>query len=331
MAVTIKDIARKANVTPTTVSLSLRDQPGVSAEKRKEIKRLAEQMGYRPNVLGRGLQGGKTHSVGILWSLCGPHNSMEVTRDLALRAQRHEYISYVVDNLSDPIIIRRALDEFARRGVDALIIQYDYPEEILDQLRSFQAVVVVGYFPKRIPVDSIYYNLSPGVCQMAKHFLTRGRRRPFVLSHIHDSESNVYKIESFLGEFRKQGIHPGPEAFLKSPSIHPQDVAGALEKRFPGNSFDFDTLFTMTDHLAAAAMKWLKQRGIRIPEEVAVGGFNDDDLCDYFDPPLASVFRNHTLLADEIERLIFTRLETPDLPPRNVEVPMTFVRRESAG
>jgi DNA-binding LacI/PurR family transcriptional regulator len=329
MAVTIKDIARKANVTPTTVSLSLRGRPGVSLEKREEIKTLARQLGYRPSFLGRGLQGGKTHSLGILWSLCGPHLSMEVTRDLTLRAQKREYISYVVDSLSDPGIVNQTLEDFARRRVDALIIECNWADKILDQLKLFPSVVVVGKFPQTIPMDYVHYDRTSGIRQMAKHFIAAGRHRPLVLYH--GEETNFFKIQAFLSEFQEQDIPVNPERLFKMPTVDPQEVTRILEEYYSDKPIDVDAIFGMTDHTAAAAMKWFKQRGIRIPDDVAVCGFNDDDLCEFFEPPLASVHRNHKRLSEEIDSMIFTRLSQPNLPPRNVTIPMTFVPRASAG
>lgn len=329
MPVTIKDIAKRLRVSNVTVSKALRSKPPISLKMQEKVKRVALEMGYRPNILGRALQGGKTHSVGILWSLCGPHLSMEVTRDLTLRAQKHEYISYVVDSLSDPGVIKRTLEDFTRRRVDALIVQCNWPEEILNHLKSFPAVVVVGKFPQTIPMDYVHSDRTPGIRQMARHFIDAGRRRPLVLYY--GRETNFFKMQAFLSEFREQGIDVGPDAAPDLSLSQPKDISGFLEERFSDNPAAFDCVFAMTDNIAAAAMKWFKQRGIKVPDDVAISGFNDDELCVFFDPPLASVHRNHKQLTEEIDRMIFSRLAQPDLPPRSATIPMTFVPRESAG
>lgn len=352
MTVSIKDIAKKANVTPTAVSMALRGRAGVSSQKREEIKNLAQKMGYRPSFLGRALQGGKTHSIGILWSLCGPHPSMNVTRDLTLRAMRREYISYVVDSLSDPVIIDQTLEDFVRRRVDALIILHDRPGEVIDRLKAFPAGVVVSHYPYQVDADYIYYDLTAGIRQMARYFLSKGRRRPMVLCGapvdwqvvnqflsndrsgpmvFNSWSTNMVKTYAFLSEFQTQGIEVRPESVVDVLSNDPQDVSKILDRWQINAATMPDVVFASTDHLAAAALKWFKSHKIKVPETVAVGGFNDESLCDYFDPPLASVHRNDKALAVEIDRLIFSRLEDPDLPPRNVEVPMSFVWRESAG
>lgn len=352
MIVSIKDIAKKANVTPTAVSMALRGRAGVSQQKREEIKKLAKKMGYRPSFLGRALQGGRTHSLGILWSVSSLSPSMNVTRDLTLRAMRREYISYVVDSLSDPAIIDQTLEDYVRRHVDALIILHDRPGEIIDRLKAFPAGVVVSHYPHQVDADYIYYDLTAGIRQMANYFLSKGRRRPMVLSGgpvdwqivnqflskdrswpmvFNSWPTNMVKTCAFLSEFLDQGIEVGPEAVVDVLSNDPQDVSKILDK-WQANVVSMpDVVFASTDQLAAAAMKWFKSRKINVPEAVAIGGFNDEDLCDYFDPPLASVHRNDKALAVEIDRLVFSRLEDPDLPPRRAEVPMSFVWRESAG
>jgi len=352
MTISIKDIAKKANVTPTAVSMALRDRAGVSPQKREEIKKLAAQMGYRPSFLGRALQGGRTHSMGILWSVSSINPSMSVTRELTLRAMQRDYISYVVDSLSDPAIINHTLEDYIRRHVDALIILHDKPAEIIDRLKVFPASVIVSYYPQQVNTDYIYYNLTAGIKESAKYFLSKGRRRPMVLNggavdpqimkHFFSKDRphpmvlnnwpvNLIKTYTFLSEFQDHGIEVTPEAVVEVQSNDSQSVSRILDKWQTDGASMPDVVFASTDQLAAAAMKWFKSRKINVPETVAISGFNDEDLCDYFDPPLASVFRNDKVLVDEIERLIFSRLKSPDLPPRNIEVPMSFFWRESAG
>lgn len=328
MAVSIKDIAEKANVTPTAVSMALRGLAGVSPKKREEIRNLAQKMGYSPSFLGRALQGGRTHSLGILWSICGLHPSMNVTRDLTLRAMRRDHISYVVDSLSDPGIIEHTLQDFARRRVDALIIAHDEPEKIMDRLKPFPAVVVVGRAPRQVGVDFIYHDHTSAICRAARHFLSKGRRR---LMTLNCDPSNAFKAQAFLSELREQGVAVDPEMVLEAPSPDLPCIQETLDKWHAGGSPMPDAVFAVTDYAAAAAMKWFRRRGVRIPETVAIAGFNDDPFCECFDPPLASVRHQNEALADEVERLIFSRLETPDLPYRNVEVSMSFIWRESAG
>lgn len=332
MAVSIKDIAKKANVTPMTVSLSLRDLAGVSDEKRREIKRLAEQMGYQPNYLGRGLQGGRTHSLGLLWSLCGPQVATELSREVTLRAQKHGYISYVVDSLGDPGVIDRTLKDYSHRRVDAVAVQYIAPEflteKVISQLSSFPASAVVSTFACSLPVDHIHHNLLAGIRHAAMLFISQNRSRPAAL---YTFQGNRHKAEAFIGEFRNHGIEVSPDSLMDLSTFDVRKALNFLDARFPDGRFPYDCVFCQIDDIAMILMKWLRKKNIKVPDDVPVIGFNNSIGCDCFDPALASVSFNDSALAEEIDKMIFSRLENPELPPREVSVPSVFIYRESAG
>lgn len=326
MAATIKDIAERANVGPTAVSLALRGLAGVSQAKREEIKEIARQMGYRPSFFGRGLQGGRTQSIGILWSLWG-HPSAQLVRDLTFRALRRNYISYVIDSLSDPGIIDRTLDEFSRRRVDAMIM-YCPPGEVPEALSRFPVAVAVGREAWQGDIDYIHYDHCFGIRQMARHFLAKGRTRPVALCN---GKVNRFKSEAFLEEFCHNGVRVDEDSLVMIPENESKVTVELLQSVCGSRLPNLDCLFGSTDVIAAVAMKWLAARGVRIPEDVAVGGFNDEDMSRLHEPALASVGFNNVKLADAIDNLVMTRLEGPDTPVRNQVVPFEFVARASAG
>lgn len=329
MPPTIKDIARKLRVSHVTVSKALRGQPPISLKMQEKVKRIAREMGYRPNVFGRGLQGGRTHSLGILWSLEGPHDSTFITRDLTLRAMRREYISYVVDSLHDPMIFKRTLEDFARRRVDAVIVQHDWPKEIESLLVGFPAAVVICSNAESLNVDCIHLNRLAGIRESAQYLLSRGRRKPMVMYY---SKENRFKAEAFVEEFEQREVSfSRDETYLEISSREDEVVWNLLEDRFPDGRIPADAVFCHTDDVASIFMKWLRSHGLRIPEDIAVVGFNDCSFCRWIEPPLASIYRNDRNVVETAEEFIFSRLENPDLPPRNVMIPMTFIHRESAG
>lgn len=329
MPVTIKDIAKRLKTSHVTVSKALRDQPRVSEEMRAKVKQIAQEMGYSPNYLGRGLQGGRTHTLGILWSICEPDFTEELIRSLTIKIQRHGYISYVVDSLSDPGVLAQALNDYAQRRVDAIIMEYEYPEKLLARLKAFPAVVLVGRYERTIDFDYIHHDIAPGVCESARYLISKGRRRPLFL--FYDRLNYHDKGKAFLDEFQNHGIILPADALMELPSYEIQNISAFLDAQFSDKPFPYDAVFCSTDKVGMTLMKWLRGRGVKIPDDVAVVGFNDSEFCECFDPPLASVYPNGEKLMEEVERLVFSRLDNPELPPRSIKVPLKFVLRESAG
>jgi LacI family transcriptional regulator len=127
---TINDIADHVGVDKSTVSLVLRRKKTamrISQLTQDRIFSAPKDLNYRPNVLARGLKGGQTHSVGIVWDMSVAQASVLMTRDLMVRIQNRQYVPYVIDNQSNFDKTLGSLSEFANRGVDGVIVELPSP------------------------------------------------------------------------------------------------------------------------------------------------------------------------------------------------------------
>jgi LacI family transcriptional regulator len=334
MPVTIKDIAKRLNTSYVTVSKALRDQPPISQEMRDKIKRAAKEMGYEPNFLSRGLSGGKTRSICILWSLSGPHQSEGMARNLLARIQNRGYVPYLSDHLGTWRDTKKILRDYIQRRVDGVIFQgvsvLLADPEVTKLLSMFKVVVVINPSEELITGDLVVQDRDCASRAVADYFVRTGRRRPVFLGPMIDKQ---YKGISFWDQLKKHKVEP----FLK-PNIETdgesstitQDCWEALNKQFP-NEFPFDAIYCNRDEDAVVAMRWLATRNKRVPQDVAVVGFNESPIAAFMNPPLASVARRDDEVAAAVERMLFARLEQPDLPRQVEKISMKFIWRESAG
>jgi DNA-binding LacI/PurR family transcriptional regulator len=334
-AVRIKDIARDVQLPMSTVGNILRNDTRYGKELRERVMGSARRLGYRPNIMARGLKGGNTQSVGILFSLGGPHSPSELVRMIAGSVHKHHYVTQVSDNLFDIGVTEHLLRDYIRRGVDAVAIQISSHmkiDEIEDLFPAFNAVVLVSSIPTETNADQIVLSREQAIRDAVDHLIDTGRKRPMILVPPGPREE---KIEPFLRRLRERGCTYEAEPTILHQS-HPAarslaDVAfEALEMQCP-DSVPFDALICGTDEAAVAAYKWLDARGRKIPHDVAVVGFNDSTYAKFMMPALASINRQDEEVARLIEKMLFDRLEHPDLPPRIEDVLMTFVPRDSAG
>ncbi|MBN1555332.1 MAG: LacI family DNA-binding transcriptional regulator [Phycisphaerae bacterium] len=335
MQTTIKDIARKLSVSHVTVSKALRGQPPISLEMQKKVQKVALEMGYRPNILARGLKGGKTQTVGLIFSLGGPHSPSELVRMIAGKIHLHHYVTQVSDSFFLTDVLQRLLRDYIRRGVDAVVIQLSPGmciEKIEGYFRSFKAVVLIHSIPMDTTVDLILLNRQQAIRAAVDHFVDTGRKRPMILAPPRPREE---KIDPFFHRLQERGFLNREEpAILHRSNPMATGLAEvaweALETRCP-DSVPFDALLCGTDEAAVAAYKWLESRGKKVPRDVAVVGFNDSTYAKFLMPALASINRQDEEVAKLVETMLFDRLENPDSPPQRAEVCMTFVPRTSAG
>jgi LacI family transcriptional regulator len=295
----------------------------------------AKELGYQPNLLARGLRGGKTNSIGILWSLGGPHPSVELVRNISLKAMNAGYVSYIADSLSDPEIIVKILSDYINRNIDGLIFQASSPnliknEEIIKKLSEIPAVTVVSHDPHGLPYDSIVRDRKKPMEEIASHWIKTGRKRLLAVS----DNSCMPRINILFDIFRKNGMKIDDNSYIRRERGESLSVAESFLKpflrAFP-DEFPFDAVWCSCDEGAAAVMECLKKRGLRIPEDVSVIGFNDNEMSALTSPPLASVSRLTRKTAEKAWEFLYNRMRNPDMEKQMVEYSMKFINRGSAG
>ncbi|MCC6424456.1 MAG: LacI family DNA-binding transcriptional regulator [Phycisphaerales bacterium] len=337
--ITTRRIAEEAGLSHSTVSLVLNqrgDELGIKPETQNHVREIAKRLNYTRNPLASGLKGGRTQTIGVMWILGGPHPSDEMTHRIVRRIQDREYVANLADHLSQIKDTVRILTDFSRRRMDAVIMQDGdedqlHTPEILELLKSFPAAVIVSTHEWDAPCDLIIHDRLSAYRQVADHFADIGRRRPAILLPVPGSRA---KTGAFLDQARARGMRVTPHSAIDMTPRPDQKITDAsteaLDREFPGQ-FPFDCLHCSTDEGAVAAMSWLRRRGIRIPHDVAISGFNDSQFSDCLDPPLASVARRDNEVVDAIEKLVFQRLSSPQAPLSRTHVAMRFLARASAG
>lgn len=334
MAVGLKTISEQAGVSISTVShiLAGRGQR-YAADTRKAVLEGARKLNYKPNPAACALRGGRTNTVGMI----GPVGSLggDIAHSFTKRARVRGYVTYLADHMSDLRLLWEALADFARRRVDGVVVRspggFLY-EKLAERLREFPAAVAMVKVPAPVQIDQMVVDIYPAFHAVVDHFAKTGRRQPGIV--FGDPQSD--KVKTFVDRFKQHGIEVSPQAIIdfdwnlwqRSP---PRAIYQSLDVLFPTGRVPFDALFLLRDDMAVAAMTWLKAHGYQIPRDVAVVGFANENYSQYLDPPLASIHPSNEEVLDAMEKMLFARLENPDLPPQREDIPMEFVWRESAG
>jgi LacI family transcriptional regulator len=345
---TILDIANHAGLSHMTVSRVLSGKGSVRQATRKRVLRVAEQLNYSPNSLANGFRSGKTQSAGIVWQFVDPWaGDTPVGLWVMQSLQRHGLATYQSQFSPHVEEMVAVLDDLLGRRVDALVMG-GTPEivshaEILRRLDKIPAVVLVSYAPvEGFTGDQIIHDRNSAIRQVVKHFALTGRKRPALFQSM-EVEANVDKLNAFRAAAKEFGIADHEHMLIEvgalpAPTLnqpfHPDHARyqDGLERAWPaGKAVDVDAIFSFNDVGAMVTCNFLKNRGVRVPEDVAVVGFNDDPVASLWSPPLASGDRCRAALAEATQAMVLSRLENPDLPPRRQTVEMHFVWRASAG
>jgi len=184
------------------------------------------------------------------------------------------------------------------------------------------------------PGDILIHDRDKAIYQIVEYFAKTGRKRPCMALSM-AQESNPCKFAAFAEACAELGIEKHPKMLLDLDFPNIAEETGqrhmaAIQKYFP-EKIDIDALFSFNDIGAMYAMHQLQQRGVKVPDDVAVVGFNNITPGRITTPPLATGDRKPELMAEKLEEMLMKRINNPELEPQRETIHMEFVWRESAG
>jgi LacI family transcriptional regulator len=328
---TIKDVAREANVSVATVSRVCNGIPGVRDATRRRVEIIAARLGYSPNNAARSLITSRTYTLGVLLpDLYGEFFS-EVIRGIDQTARRHGYHLLVSSSHSDKDEIEAALRSMRGR-VDGLIVMSP----------DMDAQVAVKNLPARFPVvllncaaddgtlDSLTIENYEGAHAIVRHLVGLGHRRIAMIKGAERNHDAAERLRGYRAALRAAGIKPSRG--LEIPGDFSEASGYRAARELAGRVPRPTAIFAANDSMAIGALGALRELRVRVPDDVAVAGFDDIPMARYINPPLSSVHVDITALgARATGRLLEVVLGGSDGGPRRDTLPTRLVIRSSCG
>lgn len=334
---TIADISRETGLSPTSVAEVLRGKAGYSHASQEKVKAAAKQLDYRPNYLSKALRGARSMSIGTIWPMRGITGDVDVSMSVMEQARLRGYTIYQdEEDHRDVALMQRILNGYADRRVDAVLLWCDRDMllKLSGHLKPFRSVVAVTPDPAdTFDHDMVIHDRYRAIEEVVAYLAQTGRKKPAIV--LPDESTQRSKINHFLSCCKAHGMRSDQRSVV---DLHPFKTVSpfvdscllTFESHFR-DGIDADSLLCGADHSALAAMRFFQDRKVRMPEDVAIIGWNNNQLSTLWRPALASIDRVHEPLIETISQMLFSRLDNPDLPIRQSTVPMRFVWRESAG
>ncbi len=301
--VSIKDIAREADVSHSTVSRALSESPLVSAETRMRIQRLAREMGYSPDALARSLVVGRTLTIGVVVTTIADPFIAEIVQQIEYMAQDLGYSVILASSNSEPEREIAAVEMLHSKRVDGVIVTSSrigaLYQEHLDRL-GVPVVLVnshseeAGRYTFSISVDN-----RDGGSVATQHLVELGHRRIAYVSgpsdHAQQSGSDDLERRSgYQTVMGQEGIDCDPSLVLRgtgSTDGGERALPALLSLAEPPTA-----VFCYNDMTAIGLLQAARQQGVSVPRDLAVVGFDDIALASYVCPSLTTV-------AQPIERM----------------------------
>ncbi len=286
---TIRDVALRARVSTATVSYVINKSRYVSPELTARVQKVIKELSFTPSKIAQGLRGGKTYTVGLIIDDITNRFASQFIRGLENAASEKHYSIIISDLQEREENEERSLSMLLARKVDGIIYAgYGRVERQLIELDTNGTPVVVVDKPLKSSVlPSIIVNNRTGVRQALTHLTELGIRQILCINGLAINQNAVLRGEAFK-EFMVSYNIPFEEAnviFGDFTLEHGYQTTLNLVR----SGRKFKGLLCGDDLVAFGAMAALKSCGLRIPEDVAVVGFDDDPMASMFDPSLTTV------------------------------------------
>ncbi len=330
MAISIKDVARAAQVSYSTVSRALADSPRVKPETREKIQRLAAEMGYYPSVAARSLVTQRSQTIGLVATTITDLFQAEVIQFIEETAQRHHYSVILSHSGKDSERELAELQALRERHVDGIIlISVRSDGEYATIVRGTKIPVV---FLNNVRTDECgcfvcVDNLAGGRVA-TEHLLGLGHRRIAYITGPIIEWDNAERYKGYLQALAEQGVAPDPGWVVRGDS----ESKGGTEamRHILALPHRPTAVFCYNDATALGAMRAAHAAGLRIPDDLSIVGFDDIDLSPHFEPPLTTIAQPKQTMGTRAVEMILALLRDEG-PVEDCVLPGRLVVRESTG
>jgi LacI family transcriptional regulator len=331
-SVTLRDVAHAAGVHPGTVSRALNAETRalVSPETAERVIRAAEELGYRPNRIARGLKTNRSSTVGVIVPDLTNPLFPPIVRGIEDRLGAAGYTALIASTDNDPDRERQAFEAMRARQVDGFIIATARLDRgLLDGTEAAAApIVLVNRRLEDGSLPAVTVDDREGVRLAVDHVLALGHRRiahlggPRALSTGHERRLGFREAMEGAGVEIDEGAVRFAEAFTEREGAR---VCRELLDAVP----EVTAIVAGNDLLALGCYDVLAERGLRCPRDVSIVGFNDMPFAARFDPPLTTVQIPHREIGAAAAGLLLERLAGDGAPPRHVMLTPALVARRS--
>jgi len=313
--VTIKDIAKRAGVSVTTVSRALNGYDDVNEETRRKIKRVAEELSYSPNAVARSLVSRKTRTIGLIIS--------DINRAGAKDAFAYEVLCGINDRAGelnyDLLLFSTSPSKQMEKSYAALCKERNVEGAILSGLRLddpyLHEVIEQDSFPCvliDIPktgsnVAHITSDGKAGATMAVRHLLENGHRKIAMINGHNQASVSQQRFEGYREALALYGLTAEPELVYDG-KFSEDGGAEAMYQiliRNPGVT----AVFCASDLMALGAMRTLEKMGLRVPEDLSVIGFDDITIASYCSPKLTTIRQDKYEMGYQAAQLLIDMLE----------------------
>ncbi len=336
---TILDVAREAKTSTATVSrvLSNADYP-VSAELRRTVRKVVEKLNYRPNIFGQVLKGGVNRVIGIIVPAVTNPFYAQLSSDVERHCVERGYAPIICSSHNSGALEQDHLEMLLRHQVAGILLSTINTRDSFFRKLGAMPVprVLFDQPPAGYRGHNIRFDFQGGGFMAVEHLIRRGHRRILFASQRFDRASRKLYHKGYADALRRAGLET-PESLT---------ITEAEEAATPHGGGDFihgrilvekllrlkqlpDAVVASNDIVAIGMINALRERGVQVPRDVSIIGFDDIDFAAVMTPALTTVRQSTARTAEMAMNLLFENIDKPDMRPVRLDLEPELVERDS--
>ncbi len=331
---TIHDIAKKLNITASTVSRALKDHPRISDETKKAVQKVAEKLNYQANHIAAALRNGKSNTLGIIVPTADRSFFASVIRgieEIANRAGYNVMICQTYDSYQKEV---DSVEALLKVRVDGIIISHGKETEDFNHLKAVKdkgiPLIMFDRSNDEVGVSQVVIDDYFGAYKAVEHLVEQGCTR---IAHFTNTRKiSIFKerLRGYREALQNNGLKFDPALIVES-NLQLEDGRDSMihllsQKTIP------DAIFSASALGAVGAMQVLKERNIKIPDDVALVAFSNEVYTSFIEPPLTAVDQHSMRMGNSAAEVFLEQIALKDklfIPQTTVLRPELIIRASS--
>lgn len=326
----IIDVAKRAGVSPSTVSHALSGKRTIGAETKKRVFEAIRELGYEPNPNAQALRGARPPIIGFIASNITELFVARIIQGMEqVTRERNAFLLFAsgaeFDNdLSEAVAFLR------RRQVDGLILSYGISREAdIELLKNLPIPMVTVNVRASGSIPSVMPDNVDGGRRAAEHLLAQGASCPTMIAGPRDRIASRERVDGFLSALRDAGLSSPPEAQrVFNGDFSPASGAEGLKELLRLNP-ETDGIFCANDFMAAGALNAAAKLGLEVPDRLKVLGFDNREFTAFWPIPISTFAQPLDDMGHVSAELLFDLIDGKKPPERHIKMKSMLVRRQS--
>jgi len=306
--ITLKMVAERAGVSVNTASRAINNKPDINLETKKRVLQIAKELGYIRNAAAVALRTKKTGTIGVVIADNRNPFYAEVLNGMEEAAREKNYHIILANTQRDYKKEEEAINLLLAKRVDGLLITpvQDRDDDIKNLINANIPFVIVGRDFENIEVEAVYSNEVKGGFLATEYLIKKGHKRIALIDGFLYKSPARGRLEGYKRALKKYGISLDDDLL----SVGDIDVKDGYERtnQLFEKELDFTAIFAYNDMMAFGAMQAIKEKGLRIPEDIGLVGYDDIPFSSLISPSLSTIRLKKQELGAESLKLLLSRI-----------------------